>query len=50
MGFGAALLSESAAHEVDMDIDELTVEHSRLNYAGPNLEFKVGTADDLSGV
>jgi GT2 family glycosyltransferase/SAM-dependent methyltransferase/glycosyltransferase involved in cell wall biosynthesis len=47
-GFGAALLSESAAHVVGVDIDELTVEHSRLNYAGPNLEFEVGTAVDLS--
>ncbi len=47
-GFGAALLSESAAHVVGLDIDELTVEHSRLNYAGSNLEFEVGTAVDLS--
>ena len=47
-GFGAALLSESAAHVVGVDVDELTVEHSRLNYAGPNLEFELGTAVDLS--
>jgi GT2 family glycosyltransferase/glycosyltransferase involved in cell wall biosynthesis/SAM-dependent methyltransferase len=47
-GFGAALLSESAAHVVGVDVDELTVEHSRLNYASPNLEFEVGTAVDLS--
>jgi GT2 family glycosyltransferase/SAM-dependent methyltransferase/glycosyltransferase involved in cell wall biosynthesis len=47
-GFGAALLSETAGHVVGVDVDELTVEHSRLNYAGPNLEFKLGTAVDLS--
>ena len=47
-GFGAALLSETAGHVVGVDVDELTVEHSRLNYAGPNLEFQLGTAVDLS--
>lgn len=47
-GFGAALLSESAEHVVGLDIDELTVEHSRLNYAGENLEFHLGTATDLT--
>jgi GT2 family glycosyltransferase/glycosyltransferase involved in cell wall biosynthesis/SAM-dependent methyltransferase len=47
-GFGAALLSEAAAHVIGVEIDELTVEHSMLNYGGPNLEFKLGTAVDLS--
>lgn len=47
-GFGAAILAESAEHVVGIDIDELTVEHSRLNYASENLEFDVGTALDLS--
>jgi GT2 family glycosyltransferase/SAM-dependent methyltransferase len=47
-GFGAALLSEAAAHVVGVDVDELTVEHSTLNYAGSNLEFKQGTAVDLT--
>jgi len=47
-GFGAALLAESATHVVGVDVDELTVEHSRLNYAGPNLDFELGTAVDLS--
>jgi O-antigen biosynthesis protein len=49
-GFGAALLSESARHVVGVDVDELTVEHSKLNYAGPNLEFHLGTALDLSAL
>jgi O-antigen biosynthesis protein len=47
-GFGAALLSESAAHVVGVDIDEQTIDHSRLNYAGPNLEFELGSALDLT--
>jgi GT2 family glycosyltransferase/SAM-dependent methyltransferase/glycosyltransferase involved in cell wall biosynthesis len=47
-GFGAALLAESAAHVVGVDVDELSVEHSRLNYASPKLEFEVGSALDLS--
>ncbi len=47
-GFGAALLSETAEHVVGIDVDELTVEHSTLNYAGPKLEFHGGTAVDLS--
>ena len=47
-GFGAALLSESAANVVGVDVDELTVQHSTLNYAGPSLEFKQGTAVDLT--
>ena len=47
-GFGAAILAESAAHVVGVDIDERTVEHSRLNYAADNLEFHLGTALDLS--
>jgi GT2 family glycosyltransferase/SAM-dependent methyltransferase/glycosyltransferase involved in cell wall biosynthesis len=47
-GFGAAILAESAAHVIGVDIDERTVEHSKLNYAAANLEFLVGTALDLS--
>jgi O-antigen biosynthesis protein len=47
-GFGAALLSEAAAHVVGVGVDELTIEHSTLNYAGPNLEFQQGTAVDLT--
>jgi GT2 family glycosyltransferase/SAM-dependent methyltransferase len=47
-GFGAAILSESAPYVVGVDIDELTVEHSKLNYAGGNLEFNLGNALDLS--
>lgn len=47
-GFGAAILAGSAAHVVGVDVDGRTVEHSKLNYGGSNLEFQVGTALDLS--
>ena len=47
-GFGAAILADSAEHVVGVDLDERTVEHSKLNYAATNLEFHVGTAIDLS--
>ncbi len=47
-GFGAAILAGSASHVVGVDVDERTVEHSKLNYGGANLEFQVGTALDLS--
>jgi O-antigen biosynthesis protein len=47
-GFGASILAGSAAHVVGVDVDERTVEHSKLNYGGANLEFHVGTALDLS--
>jgi len=47
-GFGAAILADAAEHVVGIDVDERTVEHSRLNYAGANIEFHQGTALDLS--
>jgi GT2 family glycosyltransferase/glycosyltransferase involved in cell wall biosynthesis/SAM-dependent methyltransferase len=47
-GFGAAILADVALHVVGLDVDERTVEHSTLNYAGANLEFHVGDALDLS--
>jgi GT2 family glycosyltransferase/SAM-dependent methyltransferase/glycosyltransferase involved in cell wall biosynthesis len=46
-GFGAAILADVAAHVVGVDVDERTIEHSRLNYAGGNLEFVLGSAVDL---
>jgi SAM-dependent methyltransferase len=47
-GFGAALLADTAAAVTGIDIDERTVEHSRVNYAAPNLSYRVGSATDLS--
>jgi O-antigen biosynthesis protein len=47
-GFGSATLAEVAEHVVGVDIDKRTVEHSKLNYGAPNLEFHVGSALDLT--
>jgi GT2 family glycosyltransferase/SAM-dependent methyltransferase/glycosyltransferase involved in cell wall biosynthesis len=47
-GFGSALLRDVAREVVGIDVDERTVEHSQLNYAGPGLEFRVASATDLS--
>ncbi len=47
-GFGSAILAESAVEVVGIDIDEPTIEHSRLNYAGPRLRFELGSAVDLT--
>jgi GT2 family glycosyltransferase/SAM-dependent methyltransferase/glycosyltransferase involved in cell wall biosynthesis len=46
-GFGAALLEDAAASVLGIEIDPVTVEHSRLNYAGPTLEFRQGSATEL---
>lgn len=47
-GFGAAILAGVAGHVVGLDLDERAVSHSSLNYAGGNLEFRVGDGEDLS--
>ena len=48
-GFGASILSADEETEVvGIDIDERTVEHAQLNWAGPRTSFKVGNALDLS--
>jgi SAM-dependent methyltransferase len=47
-GFGSALLADGPQAVVGVDIDARAIEHSAANYAAPNLEFAVGSADDLS--
>ncbi len=48
-GFGASILSAGEETEVvGIDIDERTVEHAQLNWAGPRTSFKVGNVLDLS--
>jgi len=47
-GFGSALLADRAHAVVGVDNDARAIEHSRANYAAPNLEFAVASADDLS--
>jgi GT2 family glycosyltransferase/SAM-dependent methyltransferase len=49
-GFGSAILAGSARSVLAIDIDPATVEHARLNYAAPVLEFRVGSALDLAAV
>ncbi len=46
-GFGAAILAHTAASVLGIDIDPLTVEHSRLNYGAERLDFQVADALDL---
>jgi GT2 family glycosyltransferase/SAM-dependent methyltransferase len=47
-GYGSALLASVAERVCGIDIDERTVQHSAANYHAPNLEFRVGSASDLS--
>ena len=47
-GFGAAILADTAASVVGLDLDRRTVAHSSLNYRGSELEFRQGDAHDLS--
>jgi GT2 family glycosyltransferase/glycosyltransferase involved in cell wall biosynthesis/SAM-dependent methyltransferase len=46
-GFGSAILARSAEAVVGVDVDEHTVEHSRLNYELPNLTFRLADARNL---
>jgi GT2 family glycosyltransferase/SAM-dependent methyltransferase len=46
-GFGSAILAGAAEGVVGVEIDATTVEHAQLNYAAPNLEFRVGSALEL---
>ncbi|SDP77155.1 glycosyltransferase [Lentzea jiangxiensis] len=45
-GYGAAMLAETAAEVVGVDIDVPSVEHAQLNYGGPSLRFVVGSITD----
>ena len=47
-GFGAAILAEQAESVTGIDVDELTVDHSRLNYGSDRILFEQGDAVDLS--
>jgi len=46
-GYGAALLAESAASVVGIELDAQAVAHSQANYAAPNLSFVQGSALEL---
>jgi SAM-dependent methyltransferase len=47
-GFGAAILAESAASVVGVDLDARAVEHAAANYRRANLTFSQASATDLS--
>ncbi|HWD63809.1 MAG TPA: glycosyltransferase [Solirubrobacteraceae bacterium] len=47
-GFGAAILADTAASVVGVDIDPLAVKHSRLNYGSAKLQFEVADARELA--
>src|SRR4051794_31288897 len=47
-GFGAAILAEAATEVVGIDIAPDAVAHAQANYDASNLEFRVGSATDLS--
>jgi GT2 family glycosyltransferase/SAM-dependent methyltransferase len=47
-GYGTAMLASVATSAVGIELDEQTVRHSRANYDAPNLEFRHGSALDLS--
>jgi 2-polyprenyl-3-methyl-5-hydroxy-6-metoxy-1,4-benzoquinol methylase len=47
-GFGAAILAESAASVIGVDVDAAAVAHATANYSRPNLSFEQASAVDLS--
>lgn len=47
-GFGAAILAESAASVVGIDLDAAAVAHAAANYSQANLTFEQASATDLS--
>jgi SAM-dependent methyltransferase len=49
-GFGAAILAQTAADVLGVDIDERAVLHGRANYALENLRFEQASATDLSAI
>ena len=49
-GFGAAMLAQTAAEVLGVDVDERAVLHSRANYERPNLRFEQASATDLSAI
>jgi O-antigen biosynthesis protein len=46
-GYGLRYLSRRAKSVLAMDISEESIEFARANFGAPNVEFKVGSAEDL---
>ena len=47
-GYGTAILASAAVSAVGIELDEATVRHSAANYEAPNLEYRRGSALELS--
>jgi GT2 family glycosyltransferase len=47
-GYGTAILASAGESAVGIELDDTSVAHSRANYQADNLEFRVGSALDLS--
>jgi O-antigen biosynthesis protein len=47
-GYGTAILASVADCALGIELDEVSVAHSRANYQADNLEFRVGSALELS--
>ncbi len=46
-GYGSALLAQTAELVVSIDIDEKTVQHARIKYAGSNMHFIIGSVTEI---
>lgn len=49
-GYGSSILAGTADRVLGIEIDPLAVEHARLNYQAPNLEFREGSVLKLDGL
>jgi glycosyltransferase involved in cell wall biosynthesis/ubiquinone/menaquinone biosynthesis C-methylase UbiE len=46
-GYGSSLLAQSAGHVIGIDIDPKTITYASSKYIQSNLEFKVGSLDNI---
>ena len=49
-GYGSALLAQSAANVIGVDIAAEAVAHAKVKYQADNLEFKIGSVLRLSNI
>jgi SAM-dependent methyltransferase len=49
-GYGSAILAETAADVLGVDIDAEAIEHARRTYARPNLRFEIGSIEALGTI
>lgn len=46
-GYGSYIMAAQAKHVIGVDIDEPAVKYAQKNYKRANIEFKVGSAEDV---